>query len=310
MDGEDGRQKNRHTDRGGLAELPRPPLSAQDLELQPVSVGPDWHRSSREGALSLQSKASQATDTAPLQPPKCHNCRSRGSAFSSPEGPLPHTLRNPPPQTSEVTPPPSPMSQLFHFRDFSLRAGDPPTSVVPRGSREPGQPPSVQKATLSEPPPACSGRLPAPPGRPRPPNLQRAEKLPPAASRKQTSRARVHTQSPPAGLPSPGPLARRTAPGLTWCPPRRGGAGGGGSGSGLEKEVRAGGWRKWGGPAGQPGRGAGAGPGGAGPDQEVRRPGPPALVSPPPPPPALLAAGSCPHHPHPHQTPALCLGGP
>lgn len=91
--------------------------------------------------------------------------------------------------------------------------------------------------------------VPAPPGRPHPPNLERAEHLPPRPPEAKLPGPALASSPGPAGLPSPGPSARRPGPGLTWCPPRCGGAGGGGSGSGLEKEVRAGGRRKWGGRA-------------------------------------------------------------
>lgn len=66
---------------------PRPPLSAQDLGLQPANAGPDWHL--QGGSPVLRSPGLRGPQTPPpsnLQPRKCHNCRAEGSTFSAAQG--------------------------------------------------------------------------------------------------------------------------------------------------------------------------------------------------------------------------------
>lgn len=245
----------------------------------------------------------QRPDTAPLA--NVTAAGAEGAPSPAQGAPSSHTPRDTPTTnlgghpTSESRSPAlsSPTPDTFLSEPRSL-----PISGVPRSSWEPVQralpPPLPHPGTGTHPPgppPARRDPVPAPPG-------GRAR---PACSDRSTSRPRPPASKLPGPAPAPAPgagrqgshprpPARPPAPGLTWRPPRRGGAGGGGSGWRLEKEVRAGGRRKWGGRAGRPGRGAGAGRGGAPRTRKSAGRGPPPSVSPP-----LVSPRPRPGLPHP-----------
>lgn len=236
-------------------------------------MGLDQLRSSREGALSPQPRASEATDSLSLYLTSVTTAKAAG-APSLAQRPLPlNTLRNTPCNswghaTSESH---LPALSSSTQRLFS-RSGRP--SNLRSSSRLPGAGTAALGTGTHSPRTAAALQwpVPAPPGRPRPPNLKRAEHLPPRPPAAKLPGPAAASSPGPGGLPSHGPPACRPEPGLTWCPPRRGGAGGrrqrvgAGEGSESRRPEEVGG-------AGQPaGRGRARGRGGAGLDKEVRRP--------------------------------------
>lgn len=244
-------------------------LSTEDLGLQSGLAFDLQRRSS-----SLQLRASEAIDSLSL-PHKCHNCQRSSSA----QGPLPpqHTSEQPSRNSwghpiSGVSSPALSSSPQETF----LSEREPPDlrrSLAAPGGRY------RHRYRNPHPPGAVAGSqwpvpVPAPPGRPHPPNLSE-----PSTSRR--------------GLPKPNFLGRRSrpvlagrAPSRTLSPPagagphlvpsRRGGAGGGGSGSGAREGSESGRPEEVG---ATPARGAERA-GRAGPDQEVRGPVPPPQVAP------------------------------